>query len=558
MKIIHLSIIIGIAIVFATGNLHYVAAECANKQDGLISCSEVDFKAAINKLIYENSERPLILMSGTPGKILSLVVLDDLGHQKLSDTITMGPNGTTTYSIDASSYQYGIYRAIVSDSTGKVVLNFPVVLKSSGPIRFYTDKDHYNAGDTITVSGSMMPSKYVQILLIDPNLLTQYKNGTYSDSTGHFVFKLPLPQFVKSGYWRIRATSEANYMILPVPVGNTEDATYPVTPPPYTYKPGTPLQQIRSGIITDDVLCRPGLQLVVQSKQDLPACVRPQTAQMLIARGWATVVYNPVTAGTVANLSAFKLNLSTDNDMIRSGQKIGIDISFNNTSSIPLKLMAQDSRPYPSLSLGEECGFRSSIGIAILDGYYTEQNMTQGKALTIFGSIYAVSCPADISSIQSYVFEPSSSHAYESFCDSGGNELSSCGGFDNEAAHLEINGTWADGKIRPFEAGVYTLIGGDEWGHLAIRHFTVTNSTEAYTTSTNQPTTVQTNDLRGAINDIAESAPFTELGSSSSEIQIARGGCCNSYDNDGIRLELYHEKRSGPDIIAVTVDNAGK
>lgn len=477
MKTVHLSIIIGIAIVFAIENLHYVAAECANKQDGLISCSEVDFKAAINKLIYENSEHPLILVSGTPGKILSLVVLDDLGHQKLSDTITMGPNGTTTYSIDASSYQYGIYRAIISDNTGKVILNFPVVLKSSGPISFFTDKDHYNAGDIITVSGSMMPSKYVQILLIDPNLLTQYKNGTYSDSTGHFVFKSSLPQFVKSGYWRIRATSEANYMILPVPVGNTEDATDPVAPPPYTYKPGTPLQQIRSGITTGDVLCRPDLQLV-QSKQDLPACVRPQTAQMLIARGWATVVYNPATAGTVANLSAFKLNLSTDNDMIRSGQKIGIDISFNNTSSIPLKLMAQDSRPYPSLSLGEECGFRSSIGIAILDGYYTEQNVTQGKALTIFGSIYAVSCPDDISSIQSYVFEPSSSHAYESFCDSSGNELSSCGGFDNEAAHLEINGTWADGKIRPFEAGVYTLIGGDEWGDVAVQHFTISNSND--------------------------------------------------------------------------------
>lgn len=477
MKTLSLAIIVGFAVVLATGNLHNVAAECANEQNGLISCSEVDFSAGINKLIYGNSERPLISVSGTPGKILSIMVLDGLGHQKISDDITIGPNGTTTYSFNASSYQLGIYRAVLADNTDKVILNFPVALQSSGPIRFHTDKDHYNAGDTITVSGSVTPSKYVQILLIDTNLLTQYKNVIHSDSAGHFVFKLPLPQFVKSGYWRIRATSESNFMILPVPVGNTEDATDLVNPPPYTYKPGLPLQQTRVGVTSGNVLCRPGLQLV-QSKQDMPACVRPQTAQQLVARGWTTVVYNPANAGTVTSLSAFKLNLSTDSDMIGSGQKIGIDISFNNTSPIPLKLKSEDSRPYPGLSLGEECGFRSPIGIAILQGYYTEQNMTQGKALPIFGYIYySVSCPAGVSSTQSYVFEPASSHAYAIPCDSGGNELPSCGGFRNEASHLKVNGTWPGGKFQPFEAGVYTIIGGDEWGHLTIKHFTVVNST---------------------------------------------------------------------------------
>ncbi|MGH2612037.1 MAG: hypothetical protein ACRDFB_03185 [Rhabdochlamydiaceae bacterium] len=475
MKTLHLAIIIGIVAVFTAGNFHIVAAECANEQDGIIPCSGVNFKAAIDKIIYENSERPLILVSGIPGKILSLIVLDDLGHQKLSDTITIGPNGTATYPLDVASYPLGIYRAILSNSASKFILIFPVALESSGSIQFYTDKDHYNAGDTIILSGSTTPLKHVQILLIDPNLLIQYKDGTYSDSTGHFDFKLSLPQFVKSGYWRIRATSETNYIILPIPVGNTEDATDLTTPPPYTYKPGKPLQQIRSGISSDDVLCRVGLQPVIKPHEDLPACVRPQTVQMLIARGWTTVVYNPATAGTATNLSAFKLDLSTDNHVTSPGQGMDIDILLNNTSSIPLKLMAKDSWAYPNLSLGGQCGLRSPIGIAILHGYYTEKNMTQGKALPIFGTIFEVSC-AIPTTIQSYVFEPSSSYAYKSSCNTWGNELS-CGGIGNEAAHLEVNGTWNDGKTQPFAAGVYTLIGGDEWGHVAIRHFTVTNST---------------------------------------------------------------------------------
>ncbi|MDE2591133.1 MAG: hypothetical protein KGL95_15865 [Patescibacteria group bacterium] len=341
-------------------------------------------------------------------------------------------------------------------------------------IHVFTDKDHYDAGDTIVVSGTATPEQYVQILVIDPNLLIQYKNVTYTDSVRNFTYKLTLPQFVKSGEWKIRATSGQDHVILSVPVGNKVRAD-PTELAPYTYEPGTPLKQFQTGVAAKDILCRPGLELIIQTQEGIPSCVRPLTAQILVARGLANdVIYNPVLAGSVTDLSAFKMEFSTDKDIVLSGKAIGINISLNNTSSIPLKIMPENAWAYQDLSLGEQC-YKAPMGIAILDGYYTEQNMTQGKTLPIFAQ-YAVSCPVMTAAFltQSFVFEPKSSHAFESTCNNG-NEV--CGGSLDETQHIEINGTWNNGIFQSFEPGIYTLIGGDEWGHLTIEHFTVVNST---------------------------------------------------------------------------------
>ena len=48
-----------------------------------------------------------------------------------------------------------------------------------------------------------------------------------------------------------------------------------------------PLQQLKSGISVQDVKCKQGLQLIVKAEDGSPACVSPNTAQILIERGWA-------------------------------------------------------------------------------------------------------------------------------------------------------------------------------------------------------------------------------------------------------------------------------
>ncbi len=48
-----------------------------------------------------------------------------------------------------------------------------------------------------------------------------------------------------------------------------------------------PLKQINNGITPTGVLCNEGLELILKLTDNSPACVKPVTAEKLIARGWA-------------------------------------------------------------------------------------------------------------------------------------------------------------------------------------------------------------------------------------------------------------------------------
>ncbi|MHB8602603.1 MAG: hypothetical protein ACYC6W_10270 [Nitrosotalea sp.] len=48
----------------------------------------------------------------------------------------------------------------------------------------------------------------------------------------------------------------------------------------------SPLKQFKSGIAANDVKCEQDLQLVIKAEDNSPACVKSQTAQKLVERGW--------------------------------------------------------------------------------------------------------------------------------------------------------------------------------------------------------------------------------------------------------------------------------
>ena len=80
-----------------------------------------------------------------------------------------------------------------------------------------------------------------------------------------------------------------------------------------------PLQQMR---IYDDVRfiqCNPDLQLVFKSENGSPACVKPESANKLIALGWAVAIYSHYSG--VRPFDTLKMNV------------IGTDLSFNYTIS---------------------------------------------------------------------------------------------------------------------------------------------------------------------------------------------------------------------------------
>ena len=48
-----------------------------------------------------------------------------------------------------------------------------------------------------------------------------------------------------------------------------------------------PIVQIAHGVAPNDVKCKDGMQLVFKSSNNMPACVKPASAQRLVESGWA-------------------------------------------------------------------------------------------------------------------------------------------------------------------------------------------------------------------------------------------------------------------------------
>ncbi len=237
---------------------------------------------------------------------------------------------------------------------------------------------------------------------------------------------------------------------------------------------GSPLKQFKSGTAPKDVQCWQGLQLILKVEDGTPACVKPSSISHLVKIGWGMLTTIAQSSNAMNSTYALKLYLSTDSTIIRSGQPIGIRISVNNTLSNPINVTAQDHWYYENVSTGP-CS-RIGYGIALLGGYYTIENMTEGKNLSLYGGV--ILCPPITQTAKVYEFQPQSDLVKEVEC-------KQIEGFPCTTQTYEMGnnyrftGYWEYGNIKSFNSGIYTIVGADEWGHIAIQHFLVTNSTKS-------------------------------------------------------------------------------
>ncbi len=54
-----------------------------------------------------------------------------------------------------------------------------------------------------------------------------------------------------------------------------------------TIRHNSPLKQFESGIPINEIKCKEGSQLIFKITDNNPACVKPETKEKLIERGWA-------------------------------------------------------------------------------------------------------------------------------------------------------------------------------------------------------------------------------------------------------------------------------
>ena len=171
--------------------------------------------------------------------------------------------------------------------------------------------------------------------------------------------------------------------------------------------------------------------------------------------------------------NGLQLSLALNSSSISNGQGIAATVVELNTLTTANNVSAAAEWPMGNLAVGP-CGhLNQPVGIAVLSGFYDAANVSSGKALQIYQpGTYA--CPAVLSGISGYLFQASSDNA---------TVLGSCqpGPCFNETigASVSFSGFWTgslSASFTNFPSGVYTVVAGDEWGGLAIVHFTVTGT----------------------------------------------------------------------------------
>lgn len=175
---------------------------------------------------------------------------------------------------------------------------------------------------------------------------------------------------------------------------------------------------------------------------------------------------------TSESINGLVLSLSLNSTSLQFDQEIEVTVDELNTLSKINNVLAAKKWPLQGLSLGP-CGtLNYPVGVAIFEGYYTSANISTAIPLKLYDPNALYHCPAILSAITAYEFQPSSDVAsiYGS-CDPN-----PCDPDVKMNSEVEAKGCWTGSPkatYNDFNPGVYTVVGGDEWGALAILYFVV-------------------------------------------------------------------------------------
>ncbi len=162
----------------------------------------------------------------------------------------------------------------------------------------------------------------------------------------------------------------------------------------------SPLKQFKSGIPVDEISCKENLQLMVKASNENPACVKPETAEKLIERGWGSKLETMQDSKTPiesldknyilqVNDNIFEIRYSIIGSLL---QEIVADINAkalivnvegldNGHMVIEIPRNLIDARNWPDGKSGEDVDFFVLVDGSEVD--FEETRSTSARTLTI-------------------------------------------------------------------------------------------------------------------------------------------------------------------------------
>lgn len=176
----------------------------------------------------------------------------------------------------------------------------------------------------------------------------------------------------------------------------------------------------------------------------------------------------------VNDSSGLRLTLSMNSSTLSTGEPVEIEISEQNTLLLTNTVASGHDWPITGLSLGP-CGtLNYPMGFAIFKGYHLQNDLPTTDRLDLYGpGVYL--CPLILFRINSYVFAPGSDLASIN----AGCSPNPCFTIPMKSTG-SFTGSWSgsipylsSSTFHSFSPGVYTVVGGDEWGDVLVLHFVV-------------------------------------------------------------------------------------
>jgi len=199
-----------------------------------------------------------------------------------------------------------------------------------------------------------------------------------------------------------------------------------------------------------------------------PGAAIPGTAPVL--NNHPAILVGMQTTNTTIGL---QLSLALNAVTFSPNETVSMNVSEYNTLNTTNYVARGDDWPLVGMALGP-CGtLNDPFGISVYPGYYDEGNLSllaNQSSLELYNpGVYA--CPV-MFVVNGYSFRPLSNDATL-----GINGTMSA----PMTAIVNATGSWSSRTVgatfHEFSPDVYTVVAGDEWGDVAIAHFTVTDST---------------------------------------------------------------------------------
>jgi hypothetical protein len=174
---------------------------------------------------------------------------------------------------------------------------------------------------------------------------------------------------------------------------------------------------------------------------------------------------------TINSTIGLELSLRLSAATFTPGQSVSINIRENNTQNNSNTVSRETHWPLNGMALGP-CGTMNyPFGISVFYGYYDQGNLSllanQSSMELYQPGVYA--CPA-MFIVNGYSFQPLSDNASLGTLSTGAVTIPM-------SSVVNTNGSWTGRMVgstfNEFQPGVFTVVGGDEWGDVAIVHFSV-------------------------------------------------------------------------------------